>query len=179
MPSPLEFPHCDRSVLHNPTLGCEFCNAFPERQQLREIWGINFTGENDPNKTPCPSTRYRSVEHINRWPGNRPKREDGTDVEPPTTERQLTIYDRIRENPFKDERTSPRRRHPGDSQAKARLARWSEPSSCKDEEPSRLPLGASPLRAQRRRSRAPDDGTQPNAPSPQRGLLSVSTRQVP
>ena len=37
------FPHCDQRVLHAPG-ECEFCDMNPEWQQLREAWGICFTG---------------------------------------------------------------------------------------------------------------------------------------
>lgn len=36
-------PHCDQRVLHAPG-ECEFCDARPEWQALRQAWGIAFTG---------------------------------------------------------------------------------------------------------------------------------------
>jgi hypothetical protein len=66
------FAHCDDLVLHRKG-SCEFCDMYPERQQGRIDAGVNFTGETDPGKLPCPSTEKRSLETINRWPGNRPK----------------------------------------------------------------------------------------------------------
>ncbi len=39
-----QFPHCDQRVLHAPSDGCEFCNDRPEWQELRNAWGIAFTG---------------------------------------------------------------------------------------------------------------------------------------
>ena len=35
-------------------------------------WRINFTGENDPKKAPCPSTYFRPLETIEKWHGNVP-----------------------------------------------------------------------------------------------------------
>lgn len=37
------FPHCDQRVLHQPG-ECEFCDRHSEWQELREKWGIAFTG---------------------------------------------------------------------------------------------------------------------------------------
>jgi hypothetical protein len=68
----VQFPHCDSRVLHRPG-ECEYCDRHPEWQQLREVWGINFTGGTDPKKAPCPATRDRDVATIHRWGGNRPK----------------------------------------------------------------------------------------------------------
>ena len=65
-------PHCDSAVLHAPSI-CEYCDDYPDYQELRRLWGINFTGENDPDKLPCPSEVRRSLDVINRWGGNRPK----------------------------------------------------------------------------------------------------------
>ncbi len=65
------YPHCDNRVLHAPTAGCIYCNERPEWQKLRMDWGINFTGENDPSKLPCPAETRRSLENIEKWPGNR------------------------------------------------------------------------------------------------------------
>jgi len=64
-------PHCDERVLHRPGK-CEYCDAYPDWQDLRVRWAINFTGENANGKTPCPSTLRRPLETIERWPGNRP-----------------------------------------------------------------------------------------------------------
>lgn len=63
-------PHCDARVLHAPS-ACRYCDHYKEWQRAREVWGINFTGESDPAKLPCPSTTKRSLEKIERWPGNR------------------------------------------------------------------------------------------------------------
>ena len=50
-------PHCDANVLHAPGT-CRYCDAYSDRQDTRIACGINFTGENDPNKLPCPSRLY-------------------------------------------------------------------------------------------------------------------------
>ena len=70
-----QFPHCDPRILH--TKGeCEFCDAHPEWQELREHWGIAFTGHK-PTKDdlreelPCPADFNRGEAH-KIWPGNRP-----------------------------------------------------------------------------------------------------------
>lgn len=38
-----QFPHCDSRILHAPG-ECEFCDRRSEWQELREAWGIAFTG---------------------------------------------------------------------------------------------------------------------------------------
>jgi hypothetical protein len=68
------YPHCDSNVLHKPG-DCTYCDMHPEWQELRATWGINYTGEEDPAKSPCPSSRFRSVEIINEWSGNRPRKD--------------------------------------------------------------------------------------------------------
>lgn len=89
----LQFPHCDQRIVHRPT-ECELCDVYPERQSLREAWGIAFTGhwEDDleshyghacgvmiqRRKIQCPSERDRPVETIHRWPGNRPTQDNRT-----------------------------------------------------------------------------------------------------
>jgi hypothetical protein len=80
------FAHCDPCVVHAPKT-CEFCDLHPDWQALRQVWAINFTNENDPQKSPCPSLRYRKAYEVNRWHGNRPSKGDGyatVDVQPPT-----------------------------------------------------------------------------------------------
>ncbi|HET6372995.1 MAG TPA: hypothetical protein VFG76_06795 [Candidatus Polarisedimenticolia bacterium] len=67
-----QFPHCDALVLHAPG-ACPYCDRHPDWQQLRQMWGINFTGEHDSSKIACPAERRRSLDTINRWPGNRPE----------------------------------------------------------------------------------------------------------
>lgn len=65
-----KFPHCDQNVLHAPG-ACVYCDKYPEAQMKRIEDYINFTGGDDPNASPCPSLRYRALEVIERWPGNR------------------------------------------------------------------------------------------------------------
>lgn len=68
-------PHCDDLVLHKPG-ECKYCDLYPERQAQRVKDGIAFTGQMPgpgvPEK-PCPSTQRRSLDTINKWPGNQPK----------------------------------------------------------------------------------------------------------
>lgn len=66
-----EFPHCDNKVLHAPGQ-CEYCDEHPDWQHLRQVWGICFTGEPNPNKIPCPAEQARPLESINKWGGNAP-----------------------------------------------------------------------------------------------------------
>jgi hypothetical protein len=67
-----QFPHCDSRVLHAPG-ECEFCDRHPDWQELRVVWGINFTGHYVPNRQPCPAEQARPLNVINRWPGNVPE----------------------------------------------------------------------------------------------------------
>lgn len=66
-------PHCDSAVLHAPG-ECEYCDAYPEFQKARKMWGIAFTGQPPTDEQPllCPSEVRRDLDTINRWPGNRP-----------------------------------------------------------------------------------------------------------
>lgn len=66
-----QFPHCDGRVLHKPG-DCKYCDDRPQWQAYRIAMKINFTGESDPEKMPCPSSRDRSARQAHRWPGNRP-----------------------------------------------------------------------------------------------------------
>lgn len=65
-------PHCDQSILHAPGV-CEYCDKYPDWQELRNFWGINFTGGDDPKKAPCPSTFFRPSGYRDAWPGNTPE----------------------------------------------------------------------------------------------------------
>lgn len=65
----MPMPHCDQKVLHSPTV-CKFCDQYPEAQALRQWWYINYTGEHDPGKAPCPSTHLRTEAQVSHWPGN-------------------------------------------------------------------------------------------------------------
>jgi hypothetical protein len=94
-----QFPHCDHRLLHSPST-CTYCDAHPEWQALRIAWGINFTGENDPNKAPCPGSRFRPAEQAAQWHGNRAVRPDGTYEPPPSEPAPRSAFDRIRDNPY-------------------------------------------------------------------------------
>jgi hypothetical protein len=77
----MQYPHCDSQILHREG-ACAYCDQHPEWQQLREMWGINFTGESDSNKIPCPSTRRRSLDDVHAWSGNQPKAPEAPEVPP-------------------------------------------------------------------------------------------------
>jgi hypothetical protein len=71
-----QFPHCDARILHEPG-DCEYCDAHPEWQELRVVWGIAFTGHKPTGNTgykqlPCPADYNRGDKHQG-WGGNRPK----------------------------------------------------------------------------------------------------------
>jgi hypothetical protein len=89
-----QYPHCDSKVLHRPGT-CTYCDEHPDWQELRVMWDINFTGENEPGKSQCPSERLRSARTIHMWPGNRP-----TNVNVPIGPRTAT--ERIDEGVFDD-----------------------------------------------------------------------------
>jgi hypothetical protein len=77
-----QFPHCDPRILHAPEDNCEFCNMHPEWQELRQMWGIAFTGHSydkqgnplpDGNGgviLPCPAQYNRGMTSVNGWHGN-------------------------------------------------------------------------------------------------------------
>lgn len=64
----VSYPHCDARILHRD---CDYCNKYPEWQALRIAWGINFTGEDDEDKLPCPADKARGDNHM-KWHGNVP-----------------------------------------------------------------------------------------------------------
>jgi hypothetical protein len=80
-------PHCDGKVLHAPG-ECEYCDMHPDWQELREMWGIAFTGHSHEIITykdwegkevqtiliPCPSELDRPLDVIEAWPRNRAKK---------------------------------------------------------------------------------------------------------
>jgi len=78
-------PHCDPAILHAPG-ECKFCDAQPEWQALRQLWGICFTGHqpvivSDGTFTAyeliaCPSDIRRPGNVAGQWPGNRAARDD-------------------------------------------------------------------------------------------------------
>ena len=63
-------PHCDSRILHMPG-SCQFCDLHPEYHTARKMWGINFTGQYDEDKLPCPSEVDRVLEDIEQWGPNR------------------------------------------------------------------------------------------------------------
>lgn len=68
-----QFPHCDQRILHAPG-ECAHCDIYPEWQDLREMWGIAFTGWEPENKElPCPADYARGNYIHQLWPGNRPE----------------------------------------------------------------------------------------------------------
>jgi hypothetical protein len=70
-------PHCDSFVLHSPDKGCEYCNNFPVLQDARIKLKIAFTDKYpEMDERPCPATRLRTVDSIDRWPGNRARTAD-------------------------------------------------------------------------------------------------------
>jgi hypothetical protein len=76
-----QFPHCDTAVLHAPG-ECDYCDARPEWQELRQAWGIAFTGHTPgPGQMACPSDWVRGQGEAHAWGGNRP-----TNIVPSQTE---------------------------------------------------------------------------------------------
>lgn len=71
MPEEPRAVHCDPNVVHPPGV-CEMCDLYPHFQHQRINAGINFTGEQDPNKKPCPAELLRPLTTINKWHGNYP-----------------------------------------------------------------------------------------------------------
>lgn len=72
------FPHCDPRVLHAPGECC-VCDHYPHYQELRKMWGINFTGglvfaRNHTKFLPCPSDFNRGLAGAHVWGGNRPQK---------------------------------------------------------------------------------------------------------
>jgi hypothetical protein len=70
-----QYPHCDSRVLHAPG-ECEYCDEHADWQELRQTWGINFTGHHDPAKLICPAQRERPLDSIHAWGGNAPETPD-------------------------------------------------------------------------------------------------------
>lgn len=68
-------PHCDPNIVHAPSV-CAFCDECLEAQVYRIHHGINFTGQYEPNRAPCPAEQLRSLETIECWPGNRPTKKE-------------------------------------------------------------------------------------------------------
>ena len=71
------FPHCDQNCIHRP-LSCEYCDQYAsDLQHNRELLNVNFTGENDPSKHPCPSDLRRGLGGAHGWGGNAPRPNKG------------------------------------------------------------------------------------------------------
>jgi hypothetical protein len=66
-----QYPHCDPRVLHAPG-ECKYCDMHPEWQDLRETWGINFTGKAEVGLDPCPADKARPHGKSQVWLGNKP-----------------------------------------------------------------------------------------------------------
>lgn len=49
------YVHTDPRIVHAPRTCTECDNYGGIFQELRVAWGINFTGEDDPTKLPCPT----------------------------------------------------------------------------------------------------------------------------
>jgi hypothetical protein len=96
----MQFPHCDPRVLHAKN-ECEYCDKYPEWQELREAWGINFTGHAETKTEygtpclPCPSEVARSLDHINRWDGNVPFKDGKVNVEAPMFDGKTVLHNPV------------------------------------------------------------------------------------
>jgi len=64
-------PHCDASILHAPG-ACQYCDLYPAWQELRRRWRMNYTGDYDTDKAPCPSVYFREPWVRDHWGGNQP-----------------------------------------------------------------------------------------------------------
>lgn len=97
---PVSFPHCDSSILHAPGL-CQYCDKHGDWQELREAWGINFTGETDEGKLPCPADARRGDKHM-LWGGNLPWWDDKINVPMPAQEAidatRASLFSMLEEN---------------------------------------------------------------------------------
>ncbi len=90
------WPHCDPRVLHAPGT-CEVCDEDPYLQEIRKVWSIAFSGEEaEENQLPCPSTLFRTENHINAWYGNRPVIDHSqVEFEWPPTEEEIATMKRL------------------------------------------------------------------------------------
>lgn len=66
-----EAAHCDPTVVHAPG-ECEYCDLYPYRQALMDLWRVNFTGHSDPDRLPSLAEQRRPLDRIEHWPGNVP-----------------------------------------------------------------------------------------------------------
>jgi hypothetical protein len=63
-------PHCDQTVLHAPG-ECSSCDLYPDWQEMRQLWKMNFTGQEDLELAPDPASWFRDPDLIDKWFGNR------------------------------------------------------------------------------------------------------------
>lgn len=72
----MQFPHCDQRILHAPG-ECEFCDGHPDWQELRQTWGIAFSGHQPTeDQVYCPADRAVITGQrgdYNAWGGNIPR----------------------------------------------------------------------------------------------------------
>jgi len=59
------FPHCDQRILHAPG-ECEHCDTQQEWQELRQSWGIAFTGHTPKASQPECGAIYGDFGELNR-----------------------------------------------------------------------------------------------------------------
>lgn len=85
-------PHCDQRMLHAPG-DCVVCDYYPDRQALRVMWGIAFTGRPEDGMFPCPFDVTRGT---SSWPGNQAKPADET-VEREFQEYREKLIDELKE----------------------------------------------------------------------------------
>lgn len=66
-------PHCDQRILHAPG-ECQYCDGYADWQELRQMWGIAFTGHAPQDgQFPCPADYHRppnTPSDHRQWPGN-------------------------------------------------------------------------------------------------------------
>ena len=100
-----QFPHCDSYILHAPG-ECEYCDRHPEWQELRQSWGIAFTGHSDEIQDragrtdgvpilPCPADLSRPPGADNdhrRWGGNKPTSARGDSSWPAESSASVVMY---------------------------------------------------------------------------------------
>lgn len=89
------FPHCDARILHAPS-ECAFCDEHPLWQELREVWGIAFTGHAPAGgQMACPADAARpqgSPGDHRRWGGNKPTSATGDESWPCESAASLMMY---------------------------------------------------------------------------------------
>lgn len=87
-----QFPHCDQRILHKPGT-CAHCDGHPLWQQLRDAWGVAFTGEAPVgDQVPCPADHARPPDDESdhrRWVGNKPTLTGGKDWPPAVPSSQM------------------------------------------------------------------------------------------